>query len=272
MPRTCAGSHGDQSDSRQEVGVYFMVHWTKSTDPTEHDDVSEWNEQMTQDWTKTNLRHLTFSTVTVYQIENFGKSILKGLGFNNPSRNTHSLAPGVFYTARPDPQGAHLDFDETNLPHAKKSWILHMPLQKEGMLLSVWDLPVRNQGRDVNALHEYVFIPFGSYIALRSDVLHSGVYGPPGNTRFHMILKSRNKVQVAAKPGDQIPETQYSYPLPVDDNRPPWKPVFLSKKKCFRFYTDLYVGQLQEDTGNGFPDSLLKCSTSSTRPQQRSHS
>ena len=34
-----------------------------------------------------------------------------------------------------------------------------------------------------------VHIPFGHYLLLRSDVVHSGICGTSGNIRFHMVFK-----------------------------------------------------------------------------------
>jgi hypothetical protein len=134
-----------------------------------------------------------------------------------------------------------------------------MPLQKEGMLLSVWDIPIKDGVRDDDAKHQYIFVPFGSYIALRSDVLHSGVYGSSGNCRFHMILKSRNQVQVVANTEGGEKDSLYYYPHPTDEHRPIWDPVFRAEKKRFGFYTEQYIGQLQKHTGKGVTDNLLKC-------------
>jgi hypothetical protein len=248
------GRRADELQSAKQRGVYYMAHWKITlVEPR------QWSEQLTVDWKKRNEEHRVFSHPSVLQIETFGKAILKGLGFKSVSTSTHSFAPGVVYTENSFPQAAHIDFNETNLSASKKSWILHMPLQKEGMLLSVWDTPIKDEERDDNSKHHYIFVPFGSYVALRSDVLHSGVYGSSGNCRFHMILKSRNQVQVAGAPDDGGKDRLYYYPHPSDDHRPVWDPVFRAEKKRFRFYTEQYIGQLQKHTGKGVTDDLMKC-------------
>ena len=48
---------------------------------------------------------------------------------------------GVVYTENSCyTQAVHIDFDEMEKPAVDKSWILHLPLQKEGLPLSVWNL------------------------------------------------------------------------------------------------------------------------------------
>ena len=221
----------------------------------------KWHEEMTEDWKKTNEAYRIFSHASVVQIESFGKSVLKRLGFKNMNRSTHSFAPGLVYTEVPYSQGPHLDFDERTLSALQKSWIIHMPLQKEGMILSIWE-PAINGGEEVDAKHQHVFVPFGSYIALRSDVLHSGMYGSPGNSRFHLILKSRNQVQVAPSCNGgvgQIPDCVHYHAMILDQNRCSWRTVFHSERKRYRCFTDNYISQLQENSGKGVMDSLLTC-------------
>jgi hypothetical protein len=103
-----------------------------------------------------------------------------------------TLAPGVVYTEDPYSQVAHLDFDdETLLEPSKKSWIIHMPLQKEGMLLSVWDLPIVNDKRDDNAQHDYIFLPFVITVVTENDVYMgrgSGTSKHPGNICYRSLL------------------------------------------------------------------------------------
>lgn len=74
----------------------------------------------------------------------------------------------------------HLDVVEDNVHWRNKTWFLHIPLQKEGMVLSIFD--------DIHREHKYILIPFGTCLLLRSDVIHSGVYGGTGNLRLHLVL------------------------------------------------------------------------------------
>lgn len=82
-------------------------------------------------------------------------------------------------TIRQYPQMPHLDLNET-LPWQNKTWFLHMPLQSEGMTLIVYDEDYEE--------HKTIFVPFGTCILLRSDVIHAGVFGGGGNLRLHLIL------------------------------------------------------------------------------------
>jgi hypothetical protein len=240
-----------------ERGVYFMLHWQNKA---KKGSKPNWNEEMLVDWkVMNNDHHHIFSFMACAQIEEFGKSILKTLGLRRVTKSTHSLAPGVVYTESSFSQAAHLDFDETSLDPIEKSWIIHLPLQREGMLLSVWDIPILKDIRDDHAQHDYIFVPFGSYIALRSDVLHSGVYGSTGNSRFHMILKSMNNVQISV-PEAKKRESLFYHPHDSDKDRPPWKPVFAALKKRFAVYSNQYIEELQRHTGPGVDlTSLLQC-------------
>ena len=240
------GKPNFEKESSQERGVYFMVHWEENVGWKEGGDkTTRWMEELIKDWTVMNGHHQIFSPVAVAQINNFGTAILKGLGFKQVTKKTHSIAPGVVYTENSYNQAAHIDFDETEKPAVEKSWILHLPLQKEGLLLSVWDLPIKDDARNTGAQHEYVFVPFGSYICLRSDVLHSGVYGSTGNSRFHMILKSRNMVQIVGGEG----ETLHYFPEEEDKKRPPWKGIFKQSQRDCAMYTKKYIEELQDHTG-----------------------
>jgi hypothetical protein len=249
------GRAPDESESKSEVGRYFMVHWQKPNDES----TDEWNEQMVVDWKVTNKVHKIFSVMAVGQIESFGFSILKALGLH-ANRTTHLFGPGVVYTETPFHQRAHADFDEVSQEPVKKSWILHMPLQREGMLLSIWEAPIADTAGDNSSMdHKYTYVPFGSYIALRSDVLHSGVYGSSGNVRFHMILKSRNNVQVVA--ADQAGrDSLFYFTDKSDEERPAWLPAFNASQKQFKVYAENYIEELQRHTGPGVEvNALLKC-------------
>lgn len=85
-------------------------------------------------------------------------------------------------------QVAHVDlpdeyelFEERKLGPEELSWIIHVPLQQSGGMISVWS--------EDKLQHDYQYIPFGCFLAVRSDVIHSGIYGYPGNVRFHMVIK-----------------------------------------------------------------------------------
>ena len=74
-------------------------------------------------------------------------------------------------------QTAHLDMDEKM---RLWSYMIHIPMQKEGSVISVFNPETKS--------HRYVYVPFGTYLALRGDVWHSGFYGNPGNVRFHIVI------------------------------------------------------------------------------------
>lgn len=87
----------------------------------------------------------------------------------------------VFTPGEPGTQWAHQDFAEM---YHKDTWLVHIPLQREGSVISIWDPNLRE--------HRYVHIPFGTYFAIRADVWHSGFYGNRGNVRFHVIISKHN--------------------------------------------------------------------------------
>jgi hypothetical protein len=249
-----------QTAKRNEAGVYFMVHWKRPPPNMKSRSKKKsitWIETLEGDWKEQNDVHSIFSTIAVQLIEEFGRCILLSLGFKDTK--SHSLFPGVVYTENSFSQAAHLDFDESILPASQKSWILHMPLQREGMLLSVWDLPVVKGARDEAAKHHYLHIPFGSYVALRSDVLHSGVYGSSGNSRFHMILQfvGGEKQSITDEVTDELEsitdelDSLHYYDLPEDEQRAPWRPVFVHEIDRFKFFTDTYIQQLRDKTSKG---------------------
>jgi hypothetical protein len=233
-----------------------MVHWQKSNDES----TDEWNEQMVVDWKVTNKVHKTISVMAVDQIETFGTSILKALGLKHVNRTTHLFGPGVVYTETPFLQRAHTDFDEVSQEPVKKSWILHMPLQREGMLLSIWESPIASTTGDNSSMdHKHAYVPFGSYIALWSDVLHFGVHGSSGNVRFHMILKSKNGMQVVAADKARR-DSLFCYADKSDEQRPAWLPAFNASHKQFKVYADNYITEPQRHTGPGVDlNALLKC-------------
>ena len=248
-----------EKESPGQRGVCFMVHWEEREGWKEGDKlITRWREELTQDWCVMNTVHQIFSPVAEKQINYFGNSVLKALGFKRVNKNARSLAPGVVCTENSFAQAAHIDFDETKKRAVEKSWILHTPLQKEGLLLSAWDLPIIDENRDENAKHNYIFVPFGSYICLRSDVLHSGVCGSTGNTRFHMLLKSKNEVQVGS--AEKEKDSPLCFPDKTDELRPDWEPAFQKLKREFAMHASKHTDQLEEHTGRCHAlDGLLDC-------------
>ena len=79
-------------------------------------------------------------------------------------------------------QNAHTDInEEREKEDLADIFILHMPLQEEGALLSLRDIE--------NYQHKCICVPFGTFVALRADVCHGGFHGNPGNARFHMMVE-----------------------------------------------------------------------------------
>ncbi len=93
------------------------------------------------------------------------------------ARKWKIYAGAVFTAGDATFQDAHCDFPESI---QRVTWLLHMPLQSEGSLISIWD--------EHNVEHMYVHTPFGTFLATRADVWHSGFFGNPGNVRFHVII------------------------------------------------------------------------------------
>ena len=85
--------------------------------------------------------------------------------------------PGTVFTDEASFQDPHFDFHPSM---HKNVWIIHIPLQSEGSVISLFD--------EKKVTHRYVSVTFGTYLALRGDVLHSGFFGKPGNVRFHLVI------------------------------------------------------------------------------------
>lgn len=98
--------------------------------------------------------------------------------------------PGIVITKDACHQTAHrdaLDGQSDDISLSPKYWVLHIPLQPEGGLFSTWDCNSETQtSAPIN--HCFVHVPFGSYLALRLDVFHSGFYGSKGSARLHIIV------------------------------------------------------------------------------------
>ena len=61
-------------------------------------------------------------------------------------------------------------------------WVLHLPIVKEGMWLNYWPDAMRDQ--PPVRFH----IPFGTFLMLRVDAVHGGIFGKPGNVRLHIAF------------------------------------------------------------------------------------
>jgi hypothetical protein len=108
--------------------------------------------------------------------------------------------PGVLSNKRLLPmqkfQVPHWDFGDWHEPKAEDlPWIIHSPLCKEGMMVSVWptkrDHATHHLRKETLELGEpkLIYVAFGDCLVLRADVCHGGSFGSKGNIRFHMVLR-----------------------------------------------------------------------------------
>ena len=98
----------------------------------------------------------------------FGEVIKKRLGMDD----NFSFHPGFVMNFGDEyQQRLHLDVNVIT----KKEWILHGPLCQEGMWLHI---VVHQKGRKNTQLFpRKIHIPFGNYLLICSDVVHSGFLG-----------------------------------------------------------------------------------------------
>ena len=97
------------------------------------------------------------------------------------------MTPGFVQTTIPSHQDLHLDRTDVNFETPGHSYILHVPLDVEGMQLRLGKLD--DQSR-LN--HGLIHIPFGSGIILHYTQLHAGHYGSPRNFRFHAVFSEEH--------------------------------------------------------------------------------
>lgn len=171
------------------------------------------------------------------RIDHFAKAIIGAVGADTKKFRPRWY-PGVVITIKAYNQVAHVDipdeyqlFEEGKIAPEELSWIIHVPLQQSGSMIGVWSEDKQN--------HDYQYIPFGCFLAIRSDVIHSGVYGFPGNVRFHMVIKLKH-----LKPG---PEKLRTFKGEAVDPDPfvHWDSkyiVHMNNTQPFRdFYTDYFL-------------------------------
>ena len=71
-------------------------------------------------------------------------------------------------------------WDEPEDDFKKLSWICHIPLCDFGCYLYIWDRNCES--------YDLIFIPFGCFLVIRSDVLNGGWVGGSGNISLHLAL------------------------------------------------------------------------------------
>jgi hypothetical protein len=90
--------------------------------------------------------------------------------------------------------------------------------------------------------------PFGSFLALPSNVVHAGVYGNPGNIRFHMIVRMRNLLWLE----DGLLDRDCYNGEEVYEQRPPWSPAFDRLGVETKGFSDSFVVMLEQKFGGFF--------------------
>ena len=93
------------------------------------------------------------------------------------------MTPGFVQTTIPTRQDLHLDRKDINVQNLGQRYILHVPLDVEGMQLRLGKFDDKHQLK-----HGLIHVTFGSGILLHFTQLHVGHYGSPGNFRLNYIL------------------------------------------------------------------------------------
>ena len=171
---------------------YFMFHWQQNSN-----EQGSMKDGYVPDW-KIGVKGMR--TTTQAMIDLMARNIIRGVG-GSPLHATDeevdqvwAYFPGLVRTGVAYNQSAHLDMGD------KTGYIVHMPLTYEGMVLMVIPRSKVNPNlgkkstkvrktRKKNTQAVYMFIPYGTYLVLPSTVNHAGVYGSPGNLRFHMAIR-----------------------------------------------------------------------------------
>jgi hypothetical protein len=215
-------------------GKYYMFHWEQNRDTIYRGCVPSWKESVT---------HL--STPSQRLIDNFGCWVIRKL---KPSLHCwadvdimikYKFYPGCVITAQPYHQRAHLDMD---------TWgcIIHIPLCREGMMVLVWP----KGSRQTNG--RMVHVPFGTYLVLPSFVVHAGVYGNPGNLRFHMVIRPSANPWVTDRLLDEDRFNKEKM-----EHRPEFKCHLKREVEKTSLFTDEYIGTLESCYGAFFDRSWL---------------
>lgn len=127
-------------------------------------------------------------TIAAIGIDDF-RSLIKAATSSLPLKSDgYQADPAFLLTMLEYPQPPHRDMqgydNGEDWLHHFCPFILHLPLCEEGMYLNVWEEP---NNKNVAPLR--IHIPFGTYLLLRVDVVHGGVFGSPGNVRLHIAFR-----------------------------------------------------------------------------------
>lgn len=171
----------------QQAGLYYMFHWAGATDYRASKIISERTKRLINVFKNDFVTNCPFIQDTS----------------TRPSSDWYA-SPGIVITRHDTDQTAHRDAvvgAQGDINSCVDYWILHIPLQPSGATLSVWDyIPgKKNEEKTKGSNQMFVYIPFGSYLALRLDVYHSGFYGEKGSARLHIII-----TKGCHPPGDTI--------------------------------------------------------------------
>ena len=104
--------------------------------------------------------------------------LVSALNITDPAEQSKwKIVPEIVVTNFADKQNPHFDLPK---PQRKQSYMIHISMQREGSFLSIFDEDTMS--------HRFVYVPFGTYLALRGDVWHSGFFGRRGNLRLHLVI------------------------------------------------------------------------------------
>ena len=128
--------------------------------------------------------HPHTSTTNDIVLSNFMTKVASGIKDALKTNMTFlTMLPGFVKTTVPAHQDLHLDRINVDLETPGNSYILHVPLEKEGMQLRLGKFD-----DNFNLNHDLIHIPFGSGIVIHLKQLHAGHYGSPQNFRFHAVF------------------------------------------------------------------------------------
>ena len=102
---------------------------------------------------------------------------------------------------------------------------MHAPLQQTKEMIRIWSCS-RNK-------HCYQYIPFGYFVAIRSDVIHSGVYGLPGNAHFHLVICSQKHICSL----DKLTQFKRTAVEPY----PEWSALYVTMMQQSQSFADYYL-------------------------------
>ena len=125
----------------------------------------------------------------LYDIFNKIIAALKEVTRNDFTYEYH--IPGFIQTISVTHQKLHLDDKITNLDQDEEAFILHIPMDVEGMQLRMGKVHQKSDQQSAKLEHKLVHIPFGSGVLIPVTQLHAGHYGKENNFRFHAVISNK---------------------------------------------------------------------------------